>query len=116
VRAAGTWVIRGGSLPPGLSVEVQDADGLLAASLGQLDDGADLIKLYLDGPDADIAPWSAAEVRRVVDAVHAPGGGPSPRTARDWPTAGSRRRRPSTRSSTGSRSTPASRGYSRPTR
>ncbi len=73
VRAAGTWVTRGGSLPPGLSVEVQDADGLLAASLGQLDDGADLIKLYLDGPDADIAPWSAAEVRRVVDAVHARG-------------------------------------------
>lgn len=73
VRAAGTWVTRGGSLPPGLSVEVQDADGLLAASLGQLDDGADLIKLYLDGPDADVAPWSAAEVRRVVDAVHARG-------------------------------------------
>jgi len=70
VRAAGTWVTRGGSLPPGLSVEVQDADGLLAASLGQLDDGADLIKLYLDGPDADIAPWSAAEVRRVVEAAH----------------------------------------------
>jgi len=73
VRAAGTWVTRDGSLPPGLSVEVQDADGLLAASLGQLDDGADLIKLYLDGPDADTAPWSAAEVRRVVDAVHARG-------------------------------------------
>ena len=73
VRAAGTWVTRGGSLPPGLSVEVQDADGLLAASLAQLDDGADLIKLYLDGPDADIAPWSAHEVRRVVEAVHARG-------------------------------------------
>ena len=73
VRAAGTWVTRGGSLPPGLSVEVQDADGLLAASLAQLDDGADLVKLYLDGPDADIAPWSAHEVRRVVEAVHARG-------------------------------------------
>ena len=73
VRAAGTWVTRGGSLPPGLSVEVQDADGLLAASLAQLDDGADLVKLYLDGPDADVAPWSAGEVRRVVDAVHARG-------------------------------------------
>jgi imidazolonepropionase-like amidohydrolase len=73
VRAAGTWVTRSGSLPPGLSVEVGDADALLAAALGQLDDGADLIKLYLDGPDADIAPWSANEVRRVVDAVHARG-------------------------------------------
>lgn len=70
VRAAGTWVASGGSLPPGLAVEVRDADALLAASLGQLDDGADLIKLYLDGPDADIAPWSADEVRRVVEAVH----------------------------------------------
>ncbi len=73
IRAAGTWVTRSGSLPPGLSVEVGDAGALLAASLGQLDDGADLVKLYLDGPDADLAPWSADEVRRVVDAVHARG-------------------------------------------
>ncbi len=73
VRAAGTWVTRSGSLPPGLSVEASDADGLLAVALGQLDDGADLVKLYLDGPDQDIAPWSASEVRRVVDAVHARG-------------------------------------------
>jgi imidazolonepropionase-like amidohydrolase len=73
VRAAGTWVTRSGSLPAGLAVEVGDADALLAAALGQLDDGADLVKLYLDGPDADVAPWSADEVRRVVDAVHARG-------------------------------------------
>jgi imidazolonepropionase-like amidohydrolase len=70
VRAAGTWVTLTGSLPPGLSIEVQDADSLLAAALGQLDDGADLVKLYLDGPDADTAPWSADEVRKVVAAVH----------------------------------------------
>jgi imidazolonepropionase-like amidohydrolase len=73
VRAAGTWLTRSGSLPPGLAVEAGDADELLAVSLGQLDDGADLIKLYLDGPDADVAPWTAGEVRRVVDAVHARG-------------------------------------------
>jgi imidazolonepropionase-like amidohydrolase len=73
VRAAGTWLTRSGSLPPGLAVEAGDADELLAVSLGQLDDGADLIKLYLDGPDADVAPWTADEVRRVVDAVHARG-------------------------------------------
>ena len=73
IRAAGTWLTRTGSLPAGLAVEAADADALLTAALGQLDDGADLIKLYLDGPDAGVAPWSADEVRRVVDAVHARG-------------------------------------------
>ncbi|HYK34005.1 MAG TPA: hypothetical protein VEV63_18680, partial [Streptosporangiaceae bacterium] len=51
VRAAGTWLMVAGLLPPGLSVEVQDADELVAAATAQLDDGADLVKLYLDGPD-----------------------------------------------------------------
>jgi imidazolonepropionase-like amidohydrolase len=73
IRAAGTWVTKAGSLPAGLAIEVTDADGLLAAALGQLDDGADLVKLYLDGPDAGVAPWTASEVRAVVSAVHARG-------------------------------------------
>jgi imidazolonepropionase-like amidohydrolase len=73
VRAAGTWITVPGLLPPGLTVEARDSDELLAASLGQLDDGADLVKLYLDGPDAETAPWSADEVSRVVQAVHARG-------------------------------------------
>jgi imidazolonepropionase-like amidohydrolase len=73
IRAAGTWLTREGTLPPGLAIEVSDSDGLLAAAIGQLDDGADLVKLYLDGPDPEVAPWTAAEVRRVVDAVHARG-------------------------------------------
>src|SRR5688500_6736467 len=50
VRAAGSWVSRSGALPSGLAVEVADGDGLLAAALRQLDDGADFVKLYLDGP------------------------------------------------------------------
>ena len=66
VRAAGSWVTRGGSLPGGLSVEANNADELLARAMGQLDDGADFIKLYLDGPDPASSPWSSAEVRRVV--------------------------------------------------
>jgi imidazolonepropionase-like amidohydrolase len=70
LRAAGTWVTRAGSLPSGLAVEARGADELLALALRQLDDGADLVKLYLDGPDASVSPWSTAEVRRVVDAVH----------------------------------------------
>ena len=71
VRAAGTWIAAG--LLPGLAVQVKDADDLLAAALGQLDDGADLVKLYLDGPDPETAPWTADEVARVVQAVHARG-------------------------------------------
>lgn len=73
IRAAGTWLTRRGTLPGGLGVEARNADELLAAATRQLDDGADLVKLYLDGPDADASPWSAAEIRRVVAAVHARG-------------------------------------------
>jgi imidazolonepropionase-like amidohydrolase len=73
IRAAGTWLTRRGTLPAGLGVEARNADELLGAATGQLDDGADLVKLYLDGPDADTSPWSAAEIRRVVEAVHARG-------------------------------------------
>ena len=74
VRAAGTWLSRVGTLPDArLSVEAADADQLLAAASQQLDEGADLVKLYLDGPDADVAPWTVNEVRRVVEAVHARG-------------------------------------------
>jgi imidazolonepropionase-like amidohydrolase len=70
VRAAGTWVTKEGTLPAGLTAEAKDADELLQLALQQLDDGADLVKLYLDGPDPDTAPWTANEVRRVVDAAH----------------------------------------------
>jgi imidazolonepropionase-like amidohydrolase len=73
VRAAGGWLARTGSLAAGLPVEVNDGDGLLAAALGQLDAGADLVKLYMDGPDRDTSPFTAAEVRRTVEAVHARG-------------------------------------------
>jgi imidazolonepropionase-like amidohydrolase len=73
VRAAGGWLARAGSLPAQLPVEVADGDGLLAAALGQLDDGADLVKLYMDGPDRDTSPFTADEVRRTVEAVHARG-------------------------------------------
>lgn len=71
VRAAGTWIERAGSLPAGLAISVPDGEALLAAALGQLDDGADLVKLYLDGPHPEESPWSAEEVGRVVTAVHA---------------------------------------------
>ena len=73
IRAAGTWVTRSGTLPAGLGVDAHDGDELLALALGQLDDGADLVKLYMDGPDPATPPWSANEVRRVVEAVHGRG-------------------------------------------
>ena len=73
VRAAGTWVTRAGTLPAGLTAEAKDGDELLELAVQQLDDGADLVKLYLDGPDPETAPWTANEVRRVVDAAHGRG-------------------------------------------
>jgi hypothetical protein len=73
VRAAGTWITVAGGAAAGLSVQARDADELVGAAFGQLDDGADFVKLYLDGPDPQTAPWTAAEVARVVMAVHARG-------------------------------------------
>ena len=62
VRAAGTWLDRAGTMPGERSVEAEDADELLRLAIGQLDEGADLLKLYLDGPDTGVAPWTADEV------------------------------------------------------
>jgi imidazolonepropionase-like amidohydrolase len=73
VRAAGTWLAPPGVLPRGSSIEVRDADELLAAANRQLDLGADLVKLYVQSPDPDDPPWSAAEIEQVVGAVHARG-------------------------------------------
>lgn len=73
VRAAGTWLARTGTAPGGLLLEAADGDALVAAAQRQLDNGADLVKLYLDGPDRDTAPFTASEVRRVVEAAHARG-------------------------------------------
>ena len=55
------------------AISAADGDALVAAAEGQLDDGADFIKLYLDGADPTVSPWSVAEIERVVAAVHARG-------------------------------------------
>lgn len=73
IRAAGSWVTRAGSLQGRISAEAANADQLLAVALQQLDEGANLVKLYLEGPDPSTTPWSIAETRRVVEAVHARG-------------------------------------------
>jgi imidazolonepropionase-like amidohydrolase len=73
VRAAGTWLDRAGTMPGPRSVEANDVDELLRLAIGQLDDGADLLKLYLDGPEPGVAPWSADELVPVIAAAHARG-------------------------------------------
>jgi imidazolonepropionase-like amidohydrolase len=70
LRSAGSWLAPAGVLPSGAAIDVGNADELLAAALRQLDQGADLVKLYVQSPDPDSSPWSASEIRRVVDAVH----------------------------------------------
>ena len=74
LRAAGTWLFKRGVSPMRSSIEAETGDELLAAAIGQLDAGADLVKLYMDGPDLDTSPWTASEVARVVEAVHERGG------------------------------------------
>jgi len=74
IVAAGTWLDRSGTLPPAVhTVTARNADELLANAVGQLDDGADFLKLYLDGPDPDTSPWTAAEVARVTEMAHGRG-------------------------------------------
>jgi imidazolonepropionase-like amidohydrolase len=73
LRAAGSWLFKAGTNPMRSAIEVQTGDGLLAAAIGQLDAGADLVKLYMDGPDLNVSPWTANEVAAVVEAVHARG-------------------------------------------
>jgi imidazolonepropionase-like amidohydrolase len=72
VRAAGTWLAAPGVLRAG-AIVVRDADALLAAAVRQLDLGADLIKLYVQSPEPDVSPWTASEIRGVVEVVHGRG-------------------------------------------
>ena len=71
IRAAGTWIGGAGALDR-WSVEAT-GDGLVAAVEQQLDDGADFIKLYLDGADPAVCPWSVEEIAAAVSAAHARG-------------------------------------------
>jgi imidazolonepropionase-like amidohydrolase len=71
IRAAGTWLDAAGTLPPAAhTVQARNADELLANAMGQLDDGADFLKLYLDGPDPATSPWTPSEIERVTKASH----------------------------------------------
>ncbi|MFI5255199.1 MAG: amidohydrolase family protein, partial [Candidatus Limnocylindrales bacterium] len=73
VRAAGTWLDRAGTLPGERFAAAADADELLRLATQQLADGADLLKLYLDGPEPGIAPWTATELEPVIALAHGRG-------------------------------------------
>src|SRR5437879_6074222 len=70
IRVAGTWIGHSGVLTGGLAIEADDGPALLKAASTQLDDGADFLKLYLDGPKKEEAPWSTDDVRAVVELAH----------------------------------------------
>ena len=71
LRSGGTWLDRAGTLPPAAhTVVAHDADELVANAVQQLDEGADFLKLYLQGPEAGVSPWSAEEVARVTAMAH----------------------------------------------
>ena len=73
LRVAGSWLFKLGTNPMRSAIEVQTGDELLSAAIGQLDVGADLVKLYMDGPDLNVSPWTANEVAAVTEAAHARG-------------------------------------------
>ena len=73
LRAAGSWLFKSGVSPIPGTIEAATGDELVGAAIGQLDAGADLIKLYMDGPDVNVSPWTASEVARVVEAAHGRG-------------------------------------------
>lgn len=71
MRVAGTWI--GTTGYPDLWVTT-DSDGLASAALAQLDQGTDLVKLYMDAPGGvKDSPFTVAAVRATVQAVHARG-------------------------------------------
>ncbi len=74
VRAAGTHLFKTGTIASlGRRLDADDAAQLLANATRQLDDGATLLKLYLDGPEPGVSPWMADEIRPVIEMAHARG-------------------------------------------
>lgn len=72
ILAAGTWIGRRGRYVS-FAVQVDDAAQLRDAALAQLDAGADLVKIAVDGATGSAPTFTASELRPAVDAVHARG-------------------------------------------
>src|SRR2546430_5432155 len=73
IRVAGTGIGHSGVIAGGLLIEADDGPALLKAASTQLEDGADFLKLYLDGPKKEEAPWSTEDVQAVVELAHGRG-------------------------------------------
>jgi imidazolonepropionase-like amidohydrolase len=73
VRSGGTWIAPPNVMDKGVAVVVRNTNEMVAAALRQLQQGADLVKLYVQAANSTDSPWTAAQIRRVVDAVHARG-------------------------------------------
>jgi imidazolonepropionase-like amidohydrolase len=73
VRAAGTWLDKEGTRIGRPSSQAANPAELLAAAEQQLEDGADFLKLYLDGPVPGESPWTRHELAPVIDIAHARG-------------------------------------------
>ncbi len=70
VRAAGTWLDKVGTRIGRPSGQAENPDELLQLAVRQLDDGADLLKLYMDGPEPGVSPWTRDEIAPVIAAGH----------------------------------------------
>jgi imidazolonepropionase-like amidohydrolase len=73
VRSGGTWLAPPRVLAKGVAIVVRNADELVAAAHQQLDQGADLVKLYVQAASGSDSPWTSSEIARVVTAVHGRG-------------------------------------------
>ncbi len=73
VRAAGTWLDREGTRIGRPSSQASNPEELFEAAKRQLEDGADLLKLYLDGPVPSEAPWTVEELLPVIAMAHGRG-------------------------------------------
>src|SRR2546430_13989413 len=73
IRVAGTGIGHSGVITGGLLIEADDGPALLKAASTQLDDGADFLKLYLDGPKKEEAAWATEDVQAVVELAHGRG-------------------------------------------
>ena len=71
IRAAGTWIEKTETF--GFTVSAVDADAVESAVAQQLTEGADLIKIYVEGPDVDTSTWTVGEVERAVSVATAAG-------------------------------------------
>lgn len=73
VKSGGTWIAPPNVMRDGVAIEVRNTDELVVAALRQLQQGADLVKLYVQAASGYDSPWTPAQIAQVVAEVHARG-------------------------------------------